>query len=225
MFTNAEPKLWSSAEHVLKKITISVSVHLTCSWRRPTSFSICENTTDHCGKAGSLCWNWPSKYFHPSSSLSSSLPRAFAYFFLLPSAAAFYRYRKWGLAAGASRGNASWPLGGGEVMVAPEAMRRALLSVPTRGGWRRLGQVRQGRVAAAGLAVRKGASCLLEGDTGSEKQRPDAGVPRLHTPAWYDRSTAKSGRRRLRVSRTALSETSCWSTRWIICFSTVLSPR
>lgn len=53
MFINTEPKLWGSAEHGLKLNIISVRVHLTCTWRRPTSFSVSETTTVHWGLADS----------------------------------------------------------------------------------------------------------------------------------------------------------------------------
>lgn len=39
--------------HGLKKIIISARLHLTCSWRRPTSFSMYENPTVHCSLAHS----------------------------------------------------------------------------------------------------------------------------------------------------------------------------
>lgn len=111
MFINAEPKLWSSAEYGLKKITTLVMVHLTCSWRRPTSFSLCESKYYSPLWSGRqiFCWNWSMRYYHPSSSLSPSLTGPSAYFFLLPSAAAFWR--KLGLAPRIFRGNESWLIG------------------------------------------------------------------------------------------------------------------
>lgn len=52
-FINVEFKLWSPAEHELKTAIISVRVHLTCSWRRPTSLTLCENTAVLRGQADS----------------------------------------------------------------------------------------------------------------------------------------------------------------------------